>query len=62
MNLSVKITAGHAAHSLLDEARQCGCDLIVVGRSGHSRLHHLPLGGTADRVVERAVCAVTVVP
>jgi nucleotide-binding universal stress UspA family protein len=62
VSLSVGITAGHAAQALLDEARRRSCDLIVVGRSGHSRLHHLLLGGTADRVVDRAGCAVTVVP
>jgi nucleotide-binding universal stress UspA family protein len=34
---------------------------VVLGHTGHSRLHHLFLGSTADRVVERAHCAVLVV-
>jgi nucleotide-binding universal stress UspA family protein len=32
-----------------------------VGHTGHSRLHSLFLGSTADRVVEHATCTVLVV-
>jgi nucleotide-binding universal stress UspA family protein len=35
--------------------------LIVLGHTGHSRLHNIFLGSTADRVVERAHCPVLVV-
>ena len=55
------IVPGHAAQALARLARELGCDLIVLGHTGHSRLHHLFLGSTADRVVERAHCPVLVV-
>jgi nucleotide-binding universal stress UspA family protein len=54
------IVPGHAAQALARLARERGCDLIVVGHTGHSRLHHLFLGSTADRVVELATCPVLV--
>jgi nucleotide-binding universal stress UspA family protein len=54
------IVPGHAAQVLARLARELGCDLIVVGHTGHSRLHHLFLGSTADRVVELANCHVLV--
>ena len=34
-----------AARALLDEARDCGADLIVMGGYGHSRLREFILGG-----------------
>jgi nucleotide-binding universal stress UspA family protein len=55
------IMPGHAAQALTRLAREGGFDLIVVGHTGHSRLHHLFLGSTADRVVEGASCPVLVV-
>lgn len=59
--LHAEIVPGHPAQALGKAAKDNGCDLIVVGHTGHSRLHHLFLGSTADRVVERAHCAVLVV-
>lgn len=56
-----EVVAGHAAQVLVERARAGAFDLIVVGHTGHSRLHHLFLGSTADRVVEKAPCSVLVV-
>jgi nucleotide-binding universal stress UspA family protein len=56
-----EVVPGHPAVTLTRLATERGCDLIVLGHTGHSRLHHLFLGSTADRVVERAHCAVLVV-
>lgn len=56
-----EIVAGHPAQAIARLATERGCDLVVLGHTGHSRLHHLFLGSTADRVVERAHCAVLVV-
>ena len=61
VQLSAEVTPGHAAQVLARRAAEAGCDLIVVGHTGHSRLHHLFLGSTADRIVERAHCPVLVV-
>lgn len=57
----LKVVPGHPAQVLARLASDRGCDLVVLGHTGHSRLHHLFLGSTADRVVERAHCAVLVV-
>ncbi|HEY7029187.1 MAG TPA: universal stress protein [Gemmatimonadales bacterium] len=59
--LHMEVVPGHPALALARLASERDCDLIVLGHTGHSRLHHLFLGSTADRVVERAHCAVLVV-
>jgi nucleotide-binding universal stress UspA family protein len=59
--LSSKIVPGHAAQVLVEVARTGSYDLIVIGHTGHSRLHNLFMGSTADRVVESATCPVLVV-
>lgn len=56
-----EVVPGHPAQVLARVAGERGADLVVVGHTGHSRLHHLFLGSTADRLVERAPCAVLVV-
>jgi nucleotide-binding universal stress UspA family protein len=58
---SYEIAAGHPSQRLISVAKAGGFDLIVIGTTGHSRLHALFLGSTADRVVEHAPCAVLVV-
>jgi nucleotide-binding universal stress UspA family protein len=59
--ISHEVSPGHAAQLLVRRAGELGCDLIVLGHTGHSRIHNLFLGSTADRVVEHASCAVLVV-
>ena len=59
--VQLEVVPGHPAQVLARIAAERGCDLVVLGHTGHSRLHHLFLGSTADRVVERAHCAVLVV-
>lgn len=56
-----EILAGHAADVLVRRAREGAYGLVVLGHTGHSRLHHLLLGPTADRVVEHAPCPVLIV-
>jgi nucleotide-binding universal stress UspA family protein len=56
-----EVRPGHAADALVRKARNEAFDLIVIGHTGHSRLHQFFLGSTADRVVEHASCAVLVV-
>ena len=61
VTVRLEVVPGHPAQVLARLATERGCDLVVLGHTGHSRLHHLFLGSTADRVVERAHCAVLVV-
>ena len=49
---------GDPAHVIAAEAQARGADLIAMGTHGHSGLHHLLLGSTAERVVQHARCPV----
>ena len=62
IELQIEIVSGRASQALLDKATEYDSDLIIIGRSGHSRGQKLFLGATADRVVEQAPCSVLVVP
>ena len=59
MDANVWLVAG--AWTALALAAERGCDLIAAGHTGHSRLHHLFPGSTADRVVELANCPALVI-
>jgi nucleotide-binding universal stress UspA family protein len=59
--LETDIAPGHAAQLLVRRAAEGNFDLVVIGHTGHSRLHNVFLGSTADRVVEHAPCPVLVV-
>jgi nucleotide-binding universal stress UspA family protein len=61
MIISFEILRGHAGDQLARAATSRKADLLVIGHKGHSRLHHMLLGSTADRVVEHAPCPVLVV-
>ena len=61
VTVHLEVAPGHPAMTIARLAAERGCDLIVLGHTGHSRLHNLFLGSTADRVVEQAHCAVLVV-
>jgi len=54
------IRAGPAAHVIVRYAEEQGCDLIVIGASGHSGVWGRLLGATTDRVVDHAPCDVLV--
>ena len=59
--ISFEVRRGHAAEELTNAAQLRNADLLVIGHRGHSRLRHMLLGSTADRVVEHAACPVLVV-
>ena len=44
-----------------DAAEELDTDLIVIGTRGHTGLKHLLLGSIAERVVQKAPCAVLTV-
>jgi len=52
---------GHAAQGLIRFAEEGHFDLIVLGHSGVSGVWGRFLGGTADKIVRHAACAVLVV-
>src|SRR5215475_8620171 len=52
---------GHVAETIVGLIKDRGFDLLVVGFMGHSRLYERIIGGTTDRLVRLAPCAVLVV-
>lgn len=52
---------GNPASVLVEETKEKGVDLIVMGRSGHNALYDKLLGGTADRVSHTAPCDVLLI-
>lgn len=49
-----EIVGGPIAESVIEEARQRNCDLIVMGTHGRRGLSHLVLGSDAEAVVRRS--------
>jgi nucleotide-binding universal stress UspA family protein len=57
-----ELLEGYPPEALLDAARRLDADFMVMGSRGRTGLAHLLLGSTAERVLQRAPCAVLVVP
>jgi nucleotide-binding universal stress UspA family protein len=47
---------------IVEEARKCGADLIVMATHGRTGLSHLLLGSVAEKVIRTARCPVLTVP
>ncbi len=52
------LTGGHAGESIVSFAEENESDLIVIGDSGHSRIHDFFLGSTTRYVLRHAPCSV----
>lgn len=52
---------GHVVDAVIGLVKQQNVDLLVVGFMGHSQLYERIIGGTTDRLVRLAPCAVLVV-
>jgi nucleotide-binding universal stress UspA family protein len=61
VQVTTKIIEGNPRDVILDEARDCGADLIVVGAGGYGSPRHMILGSVAGAVVANAPCSVQVV-
>ncbi len=53
-NYSTVIASGVPNEAILEQARQLGADVIVVGTHGRSGFDHLLFGSTAERVVRKS--------
>lgn len=55
------VVEGRPDQVILTKAEELGCDLIVVGAYGHSRIREMILGSTTQNLVARAHCPVLLV-
>lgn len=51
---------GRAASAIVEEAREFGADLVVVGHRGHGTIETMVLGSVSAEVVDHAPCPVLV--
>ncbi|WP_421853787.1 universal stress protein [Oricola sp.] len=58
---SSAVIMGDPAHVVVEEAKRCGADLIVMGRRGLGSLTGLLIGSTTAKVGQLAPCAVLTV-
>lgn len=59
--VSKQLRDGHPASAILDEAKENGYDLVVMGAQGHSAVGRVVLGSVSDSVATHATCSVLVV-
>jgi nucleotide-binding universal stress UspA family protein len=58
---SLRLT-GTPAQDILEQARKCAADFIVMGSHGHTGSRDSAIGATTRGVIKRAPCPVLVVP
>jgi nucleotide-binding universal stress UspA family protein len=61
VKIETHLVPGHVAEAIVGLIKDRGVDLLVVGFMGHSQLYERIIGGTTDRLVRLAPCAVLVV-
>lgn len=59
--LETHFIPGIPANIILDRAEDFDYDLIVVGAKGHSLLHHVLMGSTAEKILRYAPCSLLVI-
>ena len=53
---------GAPIRAIIDQAKKCEADYIVMGSHGHTALYDLLVGSTTHGVLMRATCPVVIVP
>jgi nucleotide-binding universal stress UspA family protein len=61
VQLEPRVMEGDAVASILQVAKDCGCNLIVMGTHGRTGLSRLLMGSVAEQVVRKATCPVITV-
>jgi nucleotide-binding universal stress UspA family protein len=61
LRVETVLREGYPASVIEEEAETRNVDLIVIGTRGHTGLKHLLLGSVAERVDQKAPCAVLTV-
>ena len=61
LKIETHLVPGHVVDGVIGLIKQLKADLLIVGFMGHSQLYERIIGGTTDRLVRLAPCAVLVV-
>jgi nucleotide-binding universal stress UspA family protein len=61
VSLAVHEIAGHPVRKIVELIEQHRFNLLIIGFHGHAAIYQRLIGGTADRLVRMAPCAVLVV-
>jgi len=59
--VTTEITVGHPADQIVHYAVEIGCDMVILGHRGKSRMEKWLLGSVSKRVTSYAPCTVTIV-
>ena len=59
---AIRIVEGHAADVIIDQARDCAADLIIVGSHSRKGIQRVLLGSVAQKVTSQADRPVLLVP
>lgn len=59
-DLRTRVVFGRPASVIVDEARELGSDLVVIGSRGHGAMASAVLGSVAAEVVDHAACPVLI--
>lgn len=61
LRIRTEIAVGHPAKTIVQAAKDKGCQLIIVGHRRRSKLSRLVLGSVSKHVASRAHCSVVLV-
>lgn len=61
LNVSTKVVEGSAKEAIVDEAAECGADLILLGSHGYGLAMRFLLGSVSHAVALHAPCSVEIV-
>jgi nucleotide-binding universal stress UspA family protein len=61
VEITEKVVLGDPAHTICEEAKENGCDMIIMGSRGKNPVSGLLLGSVSTRVLQFAHCPVLIV-
>jgi nucleotide-binding universal stress UspA family protein len=61
IEIKTEIAIGHPAEQIVRYAKENGCDQIIMGQKGKSKMESWLLGSVSKRVATYAPCTVTIV-
>ncbi len=61
IEINTEVAIGHPADQLVRYAAEKGCDMIIVGQRGKSKIESWLLGSVSKRVATHSLCTVIIV-